>query len=55
MPWPKGRPKDPEVRARISEGQKRALADPEVRARMSEASKRMWAARRAATTKETKS
>jgi hypothetical protein len=33
----------PEVRARMSEARKRALADPEVRARMSEASKRAWA------------
>ena len=34
---------DPEVRARMSEASRKALADPEVRARMSGASRKAWA------------
>mgnify|MGYP003442156785 CR=1 FL=1 len=39
----RGRKHDPDVRARMSEARKKALADPDVRARISEASKKAWA------------
>ena len=39
----RGRKHDPDVRARMSEARKKALADPDVRARISEARKKAWA------------